>query len=382
MRELVGRVEAVAFLGERQERVRGHCRLIADLAVQFQLHEDVHKSPAVVQHAGEREVEVPEPVVGRLRLCEERLQFLEAVLDTPTPLVSGHQSPNLVFHLLLVGGIDIHPREIRLKGQGRRFDPRWLVDLLLFGDLIEKVAQRRVAVAVLRERRRVADVLEVLDEFLSDRHIRPVVVFVLAFPLALREVNRLPRRTVVQSLLLDDIEVFVFTGKLSDLVFVVAAGPDDTGVEVVDVVRLADVFDAVRGELAVHHHQIESRDDVGCAFEEIVYDIRSLSTTNNRDGIKDQRDVVADEFDDCPLEERPVIALVAENPRLLILSTTIAFHVAAPRVALREVDGRHLLAPHLVLRFRSRHKRPASLPEHRPDALNAERLRLQPVGVA
>jgi hypothetical protein len=32
--------------------------------VEFQLHENIHEPPAVVQHAGEREVEVQEPVLA------------------------------------------------------------------------------------------------------------------------------------------------------------------------------------------------------------------------------------------------------------------------------------------------------------------------------
>ena len=60
-----------------------------------------------------------------------------------------------MFHFSLVVGIDVYPREIRLEGHRRRFDSCRLVDLLLFGNLIEKVAQRRVTVAVLGERCRV-----------------------------------------------------------------------------------------------------------------------------------------------------------------------------------------------------------------------------------
>lgn len=48
-----------------------------------------------------------------------------------------------MLHLTLIVGIDVHPREIRLEGDRRRFDPRRFVDLLLFGNVVEEVLIER-----------------------------------------------------------------------------------------------------------------------------------------------------------------------------------------------------------------------------------------------
>ncbi|ARS90697.1 hypothetical protein B1756_13800 [Natrarchaeobaculum aegyptiacum] len=97
-----------------------------------------------------------------------------------------------MLHLPFVSGIDVYPRQVRFEGYRRRFDSCRLVDLLLVRYFIEKIAQRRVGVTIRRERCCIADVLEVFDEFLANRHVRAVIGLIFAFPLAPREGDRHP----------------------------------------------------------------------------------------------------------------------------------------------------------------------------------------------
>jgi len=110
----------------------------------------------------------------------------------------------------------------------------------------------------------------------------------------------------------------------------------------VDAVALADGLDGVAVELAVHHHEVQCREDASRRVQQRIDELVAGVAPSDRHGVEDERDVESDDLCDGP----PVVgfaALVAEPPLFDAPAGLVTFDVARPRRAFRDIYGdRHV----------------------------------------